>query len=48
MKKNRGVLSAIVLMAMASASCAQTSDKNAVGLSTVSRPELRWRYESGG
>lgn len=48
MKKNRGFISAIVLVAMASVSCAQVSDKKEANLSAASAPELRWKYESGG
>ena len=48
MKKNRSFISGIVLMAMASVSCAQTSNKNSATLSAASGPELRWKYESGG
>ena len=48
MKKNRGFISGIVLVAMASLSCAQTADKKDASLSTASAPELRWKYESGG
>ncbi len=48
MKKNRGFISAIILVAMASVSCAQSSDKKAASLSAASGPELRWKYESGG
>jgi hypothetical protein len=49
MKKNRGFISAILLVAMASVSCAQASDKEAANLSSAAiGPELRWKYESGG
>ena len=48
MKKNRGFISAIILVAMASVSCAKASDKKAASLSAASGPELRWKYESGG
>ena len=48
MKKNRGFISAIVLVAMASLSCARTADKKKANSSTASAPELRWQYESGG
>ena len=48
MKKNRGFISAIILVAMVSVSCAQSSDKKAADLSAASEPELRWKYESGG
>ena len=48
MKKNRGSIIAIMLVAMASVSCAQTSDKKAASLSAAGGPELRWKYESGG
>jgi hypothetical protein len=46
MKKYSRVISAVVLMAMTTVSCAQISDKKeataAVG------PELRWKYETDG
>lgn len=45
---NRGFISVFVLIAMASLSCAQSSDKTAANLSAASAPELRWKYESGG
>jgi len=48
MKKNRGFISVIVLVAMTSLSCAQSSDKTAADLSAASTPELRWKYESNG
>jgi hypothetical protein len=48
MKRNRGSISVVVLVAMASVSCAQTSDKNSATLSAASGPELRLKYESGG
>ncbi len=48
MKNNRAFISAIVLVAMASLSCAQTSDKKEANLSASAGPELRWKYESGG
>ena len=48
MKKNRGFISGIVLVAMASLSCAQIADKKEANPSAASTPELRWKYESGG
>ncbi len=48
MKKNRAFISAIILVTLASVSCAQTSDKKEASLSAASGPELRWKYESGG
>ena len=48
MKKNRGFISVIVLMAMVSLSCAQTAEKKQANPSAASTPELRWKYESGG
>ena len=48
MKKNRGFISAIVSVALASINCAQTSDQKAATRSTSTGPELRWKYESGG
>jgi hypothetical protein len=47
MKRYPGVFSAIVLVAIAAVSCAQSSDK-APGLSATVGPELRWKYETGG
>lgn len=48
MKKNRDFFATIVLVAMASLSCAQSSDQKEGKLSAASRPELRWKYETGG
>ncbi len=48
MKKYPGVISAIVLVAIASVSCAQSSDKKESNLSAAAGPELRWKYEAGG
>jgi hypothetical protein len=48
MEKNRGFLSAIVLVALVSVNCAQTSDKKTPTSSALTGPELRWKYESGG
>lgn len=48
MKKNRGFISTLVLVAMASLSCAQTSNKKDTNLSASAGPELRWKYETGG
>jgi hypothetical protein len=48
MKKNRGFISGIVLVAMASLSCAQTAEKKKISPSAASGPEFRWKYESGG
>jgi hypothetical protein len=47
MKKYPAVFSAIVLVAIAAVSCAQSSDGGA-GLSATVGPELRWKYETGG
>jgi hypothetical protein len=47
MKKYPGVISAIVLVAIASVSCAQSSNTG-VNLSATAGPELRWKYETGG
>lgn len=47
MKKNRAFVSTIVLVVLASLSCAQSSDKTAANRSAAA-PELRWKYESGG
>jgi hypothetical protein len=48
MKKNRGLISTLVLVAMASLSCAHSADKKETNLSSVAGPELRWKYEAGG
>ena len=48
MKKNRTLISVIVLVALASTNCAQTSDQKAATRSASTAPELRWKYESGG
>jgi hypothetical protein len=47
MEKYPGVISAIVLVAIASVSCAQSADKRA-NLPGTAEPELRWKYEAGG
>jgi len=46
MKKYASFISAIVLVAMASLSCAQI--KKEANLSAAAGPELRWTYEAGG
>jgi hypothetical protein len=48
MKQNRSFISAIVLIATASMSCAQTSDKKEASYSESAGPELRWKYATGG
>jgi len=48
MKGYLEVISAIVLVTVASLSCAQTSDKSGASLSAAAVPELRWKYETGG
>jgi len=49
MKKNRCLFSTFVLVAIASLSCAQSSDKKKeANLSAAAGPELRWKYEAGG
>ena len=48
MKKNRAFISTIVLVMLASLSCAQSSGQTAANRSAASGPELRWKYESGG
>ncbi len=47
MKKYPGVISVIVLVAIATGSCAQSSETRA-NLSAAAGPELRWKYEAGG
>ena len=48
MKKNRAIISVIVLVALTSINCAPTSDQKAATRSASTGPELRWKYESGG
>ena len=48
MKKNRGFISAFVLVAMAGVSCAKSPDKKEAYVSASAGPELRWKYETGG
>jgi hypothetical protein len=48
MKKNRAFISTIVLVVLASLSCAQSSDKTVANRSAAFAPELRWKYESDG
>ena len=47
-RKNRGFISAFLLVAMAAVSCAKSSDKKEANLSAAVGPELRWNYETGG
>jgi hypothetical protein len=47
MKRYPEVFSAIILVAIAAVSCAQSSDKDSGPSATVG-PELRWKYETGG
>jgi hypothetical protein len=47
MKRYPGVISAIVLVAIAFVGCAQSSDTRA-NLSATAGPALRWKYEAGG
>ncbi len=47
MKKYPGVMLAIILVAIASVSCGQSSDTRA-NLPAAAGPELRWKYEAGG
>jgi hypothetical protein len=47
MKEYPGVISAIVLIAIASVSCAQSSGTRE-NFSATAGPELRWKYETGG
>jgi hypothetical protein len=48
MKRYPHLISSFVLVAMASLSCAQSSDKKEANLSATVGPELRWKYETGG
>jgi hypothetical protein len=47
MKKYPSFISSLVLVAIASLSCGQSSDKGA-NASATAGPELRWQYETGG
>ena len=47
MKNYPRFISAVVLVAIASLSCAQSADKGA-NSSAAAGPELRWKYETGG
>ena len=47
MKKYPDFISVAVLVAIASVSCAQSSDRGA-SLPYGAGPELRWKYETGG
>jgi hypothetical protein len=47
MKRNQGLISTVLLVVMASLSCAQSSAKG-TNLSGPAGPELRWKYETGG
>jgi hypothetical protein len=47
MKKYPGVISTIVLVAIASLGCARSADQRA-SLSSAAGPEFRWKYETGG
>ena len=46
-KKNRVFISVIVLV-MASLSCAKSFDNTSANIAASSAPEFRWKYESGG
>jgi len=48
MRKNRGFISALVLVTIATVSCAQIADKKEANSSAAAGPELRWKYETGG
>jgi hypothetical protein len=48
MKKNQGLISTLLLVAMVSLSCAQISEKKAANPPASAGPELRWKYEAGG
>jgi len=47
MKRDQGFISTILLVLVASLSCAQSSDKG-TNPSDPAGPELRWKYETGG
>jgi hypothetical protein len=46
MKLHRTVISAFVLLSLASSSCAQTKQKSESV--TVAPPQLIWKYDTGG
>jgi hypothetical protein len=48
MKKSCGVISAFVLVAISTVSCAQSFDKRGGNFSAPAGPELRWKVETGG
>jgi hypothetical protein len=48
MRKNRGFISAFVLVTLAAVNCAKSSDKKEANLAPAVGPELRWQYETGG
>ena len=48
MKKYPRFISAVVLVAIASVSCAQNPSKKEANHSAAVGPELRWKYETGG
>ena len=48
MKRFERVIVTLALIAMTSPSCAQKPCQKEVIASSVSGPELRWKYETGG
>ena len=48
MKKYRGIVSALVSLAMASLNCAQTDKKIEAEPFSAAAPQLLWQYDTGG
>ena len=48
MKKYRGVISALVLLAVVSLNCAQTAMKKEAEPFSAATPQPLWRYGTGG
>jgi len=47
-KKYRGVISALVILALISLSCAQTPKKKEAEPFLAAIPQLLWQYDTGG
>jgi len=48
MNRYQHFISALALITVTSPSCAQKAYKKEANLSAAARPELRWKYETGG
>ncbi|MDQ3819350.1 MAG: hypothetical protein M3362_16965 [Acidobacteriota bacterium] len=48
MKKYRGFISALILLALVSLSCAQTAKKKEAEPFLAAIPQLLWQYDTGG